>query len=148
RLMHDRDCLFRIIALGRFTTQHDAVGTIQYRITHVADFSTCRPGIVCHALKHLSCADGGFAGNVTLGDHHLLRNEDLSGRYLNAQITACDHDTVRLFENLVEVIDTLLVLNLGNDLNVLSSLTQHLANMFDVARLPNETGEDHVNLVL
>lgn len=45
-------------------------------------------------------------------DHHLLREEDLLGRDLHAQVTARHHDPVRLAQHLVEVDQALLVLDL------------------------------------
>ncbi|KAI7180396.1 Pyruvate [Hortaea werneckii] len=63
-------------------------------------------------------------------------------------VTTGDHDTVSDLENLVEVVNTLLVLDLGNDLDVLALLAEDLTDGQDVLLATNEGGEDHVHVVL
>jgi hypothetical protein len=65
--------------------------------------------------RHLRGGDDGLAGLVALLDHHLLRQEDLLGGDLHAQVAASDHDGVALLQDLVEVLDALLVLHLADD---------------------------------
>jgi hypothetical protein len=55
---------------------------------------------------------------VALLDHHLLREEDLLRRDLHAEVAARDHHAVGLGEDFVKVLDALLVLDLGDDLDV------------------------------
>ena len=146
--MHHGDSLLWIAALRCLTRQHDTVSTVEDSVTDVADFSAGWAWVVGHGLEHLSCANDGLAGNVALGDHHLLSDEDLAGWNLDTKVTTSDHDTVSLPQNLVEVVYTLLVLDLGNDLDVLALLAEHLADSSDVASTADERGEDHVDLVL
>lgn len=96
----------------------------------------------------MSGTDDRLALDVALGDHHLLSDEDLGGGDFDTKITTGDHNTVSLLENLVEVVDTLLVLNLGDDLNLLTLFTQHVTNVADVTSPTNERGKDHVDAVL
>lgn len=146
--MHHLDSLLGVVTLGGLTRQHDAVGTVQNGVANIADLSTGRARVVGHRLEHLGSADNGLAGNVALGDHHLLGNEDLSGRNLDTKVTTGNHDTVGLLQDLVEVVDTLLVLNLGNDLDLLAILAEDLTNGLDVAAAADKRGKDHVDLVL
>jgi hypothetical protein len=101
-----------------------------------------------HGLEHLGGTDDGLAGNVALGDHHLLGHEDLRRRDLDTEVTTGDHDTVRLLEDLVKVLDTLLVLNLDDDLDARAVGTEHLADLADVLSRTDERGKDHVDAVL
>ena len=66
---------------------------------------------------------------------------------IDAQVAARDHDAVRLLQDLVEVVDALLVLDLGDDLDILAVLAQHLADRLDVRASTDEGREDHVDAV-
>lgn len=101
-----------------------------------------------HGLEHLSRDDNGLASDVALGNHHLLGEEHLAGRNLNTQITTGDHDTIRLLQDGVEVGDTLLVLDLGDDLDVGTVRAEDLADVADILSAADEGGEDHVDAVL
>ena len=147
-VVHHGDRLNGVVTLGGLTRQHDAVGTVKNGVTNVADFSTGGARVVCHGLEHLGSANDGLSSNVALGDHHLLGDEDLAGRNLDTQVTTGNHDTVGLLQDLVEVVDTLLVLDLGDNLDVLAVLAEDLTDGRDVAAAADEGGEDHVNLVL
>jgi hypothetical protein len=73
---------------------------------------------------------------------------DLLGGDFNAEVTACDHDTVRDGENVVKVANTLVVLNLRDDLDVLARFTQALADLEDILPLADERRKHHVDTVL
>ena len=146
--MHHGDRLLGVVALGGLARQHDTVSTVKDGVANVGNLSTGGAGVVGHALEHLGGANDGLAGNVALGDHHLLGDEDLRGRDLDTEVTTGNHDTVSLLEDGVEVVHTLLVLDLGNDLDVLAILAEDLADGEDVLRAADERGEDHVDLVL
>merc|ERR1711928_244422 len=47
-----------------------------------------------------------------------------------------------------EVLDALLVLDLGDHPDVLPLLTEHVADLLDSVGVPDEGGEDHVNALL
>jgi len=101
-----------------------------------------------HRFEHLSSADDGLSGEVALGDHHLLGHEDLRGRDFDTEISTSDHDTIGFTKDLVEVGNTLKVLNLDDDFDVLSSFSQVSTNVLDVLSTTDERGEDHVDTVL
>lgn len=147
-LVHDGNGLLGVVTLGSLTGQHDTVGTVEDSVTDIRNLSTGGAGVVGHGLEHLGGANDGLAGNVALGDHHLLGDEDLGRRDLDTQISTGDHDTVGLAENVVEVVDTLLVLDLGDDLDVLAVLAENLTDGLDVVTGANEGSEDHVDAVL
>lgn len=147
-LGHHLDGLVGVVTLGGLTRQHDTVGTVKDGVGNIGHLGTSGTRVVCHGLEHLSGTDDGLTLDVTLGDHHLLGDEDLGGWDLDTKVTTGNHDTVSLLEDLVEVVDTLLVLNLGNDLDLLALLTQNLTDVADVATAADERSEDHVDLVL
>lgn len=147
-LVHHTDSLARVGTLGGLTRQHDTVGSVKDGVGDVGHLSTSGTGVVCHGLEHLGGANGGLTLDVTLGDHHLLGDEDLGGGDLDTKVTTSNHDTVGLLEDLVEVVNTLLVLDLGDDLDLLALLAKDSADVTDVAATTDERGEDHVDLVL
>ena len=147
-LAHHTNSLARVGTLGGFTRQHDTVRTIEHGVGNIRHLSTGGTRVVCHGLQHLSGANDGLALDVTLGDHHLLSDEDLGGGDLDTQVTTGDHNTVGLVQDLVKVVDTLLVLNLGNDLDLLTLLAKDIADVTDVTTTTDERSKDHVDLVL
>jgi len=147
-LVHHGHGLNWIVALGGLTRQHDTISTVQDCIANVADFGSGRARVSGHRLQHLSSADNWLSGDIALGDHHLLCNEDLARGNLDTEITTSNHNTVSLLQNLIEVVNTLLVLNLGNDLDVFAILAENLPDGSDVATTANKRSKDHVDLVL
>lgn len=101
-----------------------------------------------HRLKHLRRTDGRLSDYVALRNHHLLRKEHLTRGDLNTQISTCDHNTIARLENLVKVRDTLLILDLHDDLNVRAVRAKHGADVVHVLRATDEGREDHVDVVL
>lgn len=140
--------LARVRALGCLARQHDTVCAVSDGVADVADLSTSWPGVLDHALEHLGGADDGLASKVAHGNHLLLGGEHLSGGDLNTKVTTGNHDTIGLLENLGKVVQTLSVLDLGNDLDVLALLAEDLPDGLDVLTTTNKRGEDHVDVVL
>lgn len=131
-LVHLVDGLGRVVTLGSLTGKHDAVSAIGDGVTNVADLGTSRTRVLDHGLEHLGSADNWLAGDVAHGNHLLLGSKDLSGRNLDTEITTGDHDTVSGLENLGKVVETLSVLNLGNDLDVLALRSHNVTDVLDV----------------
>lgn len=147
-LAHLADGLVGVRTLGGLTRQHDTVSTVSDGVANVANLSTSGSGVLDHALEHLGGANDGLAGNVAHGNHLLLGSKHLGGGNLDTQVTTSDHDTVSLLENLREVVQTLPVLNLGNDLDVLALLAKNLTDGLDVLATADKRGKDHVDIVL
>lgn len=145
---HLADGFLGVVALGSLSRKHDAVGTVGNSVTHVADLGTGRAGVVDHGLEHLSGTDDGLTGHVAHGNHLLLRSKDLSCGNLNSEITTSNHDTVSLLQNLGKVVETLTVLDLGDDLDVLAVLAENLADGLDIITSADERGENHIHVVL
>ena len=99
-------------------------------------------------LEHLGRTDDWLSRDIALGNHHLLRHEYLTGRDLDSEISTSHHDTVRLLENLVKILHTLLVFNLDDDFDSRSLGSKHLSNMLDILSRADKRRKDHVNIVL
>lgn len=147
-LVHLLDGLGGVTALGRLAGKHDTVGTVSDGVTDVADLGTGGAGVLDHRLEHLSSADDGLASKVAHGNELLLSGENLSSGNLNTEITTGNHDTVSGLEDLSEVVKTLSVLDLGDDLDALALLTENLTDVVDVLGAADKRGKDHVDVVL
>lgn len=89
-----------------------------------------------------------YTTSTKVRTHHLLGHEDLGRGNLDTEVTSSNHDSVGDGEDLVEVNDTLLVLDLDDDLNVLAVGSEDLSDGEDVLGRSDERGEDHVDAVL
>ena len=138
-LAHLTDGFVGVRTLGGLTRKHDAVSAIGNSVTNIADLSAGGSGVLDHGLKHLGSADDGLAGNVAHGNDLLLSSKDLSGGNLDTQVTTGNHDTVGLAENLSEVVETLPVLDLGDDLDVLALLAKDVADVLDILTATDES---------
>jgi hypothetical protein len=114
------------------STYHDTVRAVSNSVADVADLGSGGAGVLDHGLEHLGRADDGLAGNVAHGNDLLLGRKHLGGGNLDTQVTTGNHHTVGLGENLGEVVETLAVLNLGDDLDVATLLTKNLTDVLDV----------------
>ena len=146
--VHGSDGLHWVRSLGSLSGKHDTVGSITNSVANIGNLSTGGTWVADHGLQHLGGTDDWLSGDVTHGNHLLLGNVDLLVWDLNAKITTSDHDTISLLEDVGEVVKTLSVLNLGNDLDVLALLAENLANGADVSTGADERGKDHVDVVL
>ena len=77
-----------------------------------------------------------------------LEQTDLLSRNLDAEITSGNHDAIRDGENVVKVANTLVVLDLRDDLDVLARFTQALADLEDILPLADKRRKHHVDTVL
>mmetsp|Transcript_40294 Transcript_40294/g.134368 ORF Transcript_40294/g.134368 Transcript_40294/m.134368 type:complete len:419 (-) Transcript_40294:165-1421(-) len=149
--VHHGDRLARVRALGRLARQHHAIGAVEHRVGDVGRLGARRARVARHRLKHLCRADAGLARDVALCDHHLLREEHLLRRDLDAQVAARHHDAVGGGENLVKVAHPLVVLYLGDDSDPLADHRvggdEARAHLVHVRRLADEGGEHHVHVL-
>lgn len=137
-LVHLADSFDRVTTFGSLSGQHDAVGSVGDGISDIADFGTGWARVIDHRLEHLGGADDGLSSDVAHGDHLLLSSKHLSCGDLNAQISASNHDTISLLQDLSEVVETLSVLDLGDDLDMLAIFTQDLADVLDILATADE----------
>jgi len=137
-LAHLADGKLRVGTLGGFSAKHDAVGAVDDGVADVADLGAGGARVLDHALEHLGRADDGLSGHVAHGDQLLLGGEYLCGGDLDAEISSGNHDAVGRGEDLLEVVEALPVLDLGNDLDVLPFLTQHFADGVNIRGPPNK----------
>mmetsp|Transcript_52938 Transcript_52938/g.105197 ORF Transcript_52938/g.105197 Transcript_52938/m.105197 type:complete len:224 (-) Transcript_52938:485-1156(-) len=147
RACHDLHCTLWEAAVGSLAGEHHAIRTVEHGVGDIRALGSSRPWVGYHRLEHLSGDNARLARVAAFGDHHLLLAEHLLRWNLHAQITTGHHHAIRLRKNFIELVQALLVLNLGDDLNVLASLAQRLANETQIIRRLDEGRRNEVDLL-
>ena len=118
------DSMIRAITLDRLdgeltdaglAGEHDRVGTVEHRVGDVGRLSPGRARRRDHRLEHLGGDDDGLGVAASGLDDLLLQHRDVLERHLDAQVTARHHDAVERGDDLVDVLDRLRLLDLGDD---------------------------------
>ncbi|KAH3665823.1 hypothetical protein OGAPHI_004011 [Ogataea philodendri] len=148
RVVHHGNGFQWVVTLCCLPRQHDTVSTVQNGVTNVRNLGSCWSWVVSHRLQHLGGTDNRLSSKVALGNHLFLHHKHLRSRNLDTQISSSNHNSVGLRENLVKVVHTLLVLDLGDDLDVLTFLAQDLSNLQNVVGRTDERSKHHVDLIL
>ena len=68
-------------------------------------------------------------------------------RNLHAKVTTCNHNSIRLVYDVRKIIKAFLVLDLGYYRNMLSRVTEYLADVLDLRSFAYEGGCDKINFV-
>ena len=144
-LDHRLECFNRIFTGSSFTGKHDRTCSLIDGIGNVCSLCTCRTWILDHGIQHLSCCDDLFAGTVYFGNNIFLNNRNIFKRDLNTHITTGNHDTVCGFDDTVDVVNTLLILDLCDDLNVVAAIFfEDIADLFDIGCCSGEGSSDEI----
>ena len=133
-LCHHLKGINRIFTSCCLTGKHDRIGSIVDRIGNVRYLRTCRTRITDHGIQHLCCCDNRCIMFIAFTDDLFLDVRHLACRNLHAKISSGNHDTIRCFNDGINVLNTFCILNLRNNTDVLSTviiqkftdLTDHL----------------------
>ena len=121
-LAHDAYGIDRIPARGGLAREHDGAGPVVDGVGHVADLGAGGAGVGDHALKHLGRGDHALAAHAADGDQMLLDGGQLGKWHLHAEVAARHHDALAGGADLVDVVHAGLVLDLGDDVDVLAAV--------------------------
>ncbi len=72
---------------------------------------------------------------------------NLFGGDFNPQISSRDQDSIRLFNNLINIVTARLTFNFWNDRNIFSRFIQTVSNLSNSFSISNEGSEDHVDVL-
>ena len=145
---HRLDCLDGILPARRLTTQHQCVSMTVDGIGNIGHFCTGRTGIGDHRMQHLGSHDNRFLLQDALVDDAALDAWNQLDRHLNAQVAACNHDSVRSVDDLINIVNTLLVLNLRDDFDIRVVLVKYLLNLLHIGSGTDEGVGDEVDVLL
>ena len=146
--IHGLHGLHRVLARGGLAGEHDGGGAVIDGVGHVGDLRPGGTGMLHHGVQHLSGGDGGLAAGHALGDHLLLQNGDLRKVDLHAHVAPGHHNAVGHGEDLGEVVDTVLILDLGNDADLGVHAVQQLADLPHVGGGADEASGYEVKALL
>ena len=147
-LAHDGDGVDWVVTSSGLTREHDAISSIENSVGNIGSLGTGWARSLAHGFEHLRSSDDWLGCDVSLLDHPLLGDEDLLGWDLHTKITSGDHDTVGGSEDLIVVVESLLVLDLGDNLNVSASWSENISDGLNILSLSDERGCDHVDALL
>ena len=146
---HGLQGLNGVLAGGGLSGEHDAAGAVKDRIGHVADLGTGRAGVADHRVQHLGGGDHVLSGRGGFGDHLLLNDRYLVGGDLHPQVAPGHHGPIGDREDLVKIVHTLPVFDLGNDTDVLTApLIQLRSDIQHILSPADKGGRDKVKVML
>ena len=153
RLLHDAhhggQCLQGILAAGGLAGEHDAAGAVEHRIGHIGHLRPGGPGVAHHGVQHLGGSDHRLARLKPLSDDLLLEDGHLGGGDLHPQVTPGHHDAVGGLQDLVDVVHALLILDLGDDADLLAAeAVQYLPHRLNISGPADKGSGNEVEIVL
>ena len=77
-----------------------------------------------------------------------LDRGDILQIHLDAEIAACDHNAVGGLDDLIDIIDALLILDLGDDLDVTLAAVEDLLYLIHVLARADKGVSDEVHIVI
>ena len=144
-LYHSTKGFYRIFSCCSLTGKHDRACSLINSICHVCCLRTGRSWIFHHGIQHLSCCDYLFACIIDLVNDLFLDNRNIFQRNLHTHISTGDHDSVCHFHNAVDIINALLIFNLGNNINVTAAV--FIQNLTDLQHILCCSGKRSCNKV-
>ena len=121
-LCHHLNCLYRIFTGSTLARQHNRTCTIIDCIGYIRCLRTCRTRILDHGIQHLCRCDNLLTSHIYLIDNHLLDNWDFLARNLHTHISTGYHNTIGHINDIVDVVNAFRILDLGNDIDVISTV--------------------------
>ena len=141
---HGLHCLHRVFACGGLPGEHYGAGTVIYSIGHIGDLRPGGPCVIDHGLQHLRGGDGALAHAAAGIDELLLDGRQLLEGYLHTQIATGHHDAVTDLADLLQVVDTRLVFDFGDNADGFAGmLGQEFLHIQDIL-LAGDKGAGHV----
>ena len=115
---HRTHSLNRILTTGCLAREHQRIGTGVDGVGNIGHLSTCGTRIVNHRVQHLRSHNHRLLLLLTLADKLALNTRNALYGHLDTQVATRNHDTIGSVDNLVDIVDTLLVLNFRYNLDV------------------------------
>ena len=143
--LYGLDWVFTISGLA---AEHNGVGAVVDGVCDIGDLGAGRARVLDHRVEHLRGHDDGLLRLDALADEHALDERDALNGHLDAEVSTSHHDAIYAVKNLVYVVDALLVLNLGNDLDRAVVSVEDVLNLLDVFCAAHEGVGNEVELVL
>mmetsp|Transcript_83454 Transcript_83454/g.150549 ORF Transcript_83454/g.150549 Transcript_83454/m.150549 type:complete len:264 (-) Transcript_83454:451-1242(-) len=133
------------LAVGCLTGEHDDISAIQDGVQDVGGLRARWAGSSFHGVQHLRGRHHELARQVALSDDHLLHQPHLLDVDFHAHVASGYHDAIACLDDLVDVVDALLILDFGDDLDGAAANAQGVPDELHVTRILHEGGGDEVH---
>ena len=130
----------RVLTNGGLVGGHGGVGAVEDGVGAVGSLCTSRNRGVHHGAEDLGSHDDRLGVLASQLDDALSGQRDLFQRALNGHVATGGHDAVEGLDDLFEVLQSLRLLDLGNDRDATAFLVHDLVGAVDVG---GETHEGH-----
>ena len=130
--------LRRIKTGSALAGEHNCRGAVINRIGDIRCFRPCWSGISDHGFQHLGRRNHMLSELFRPLDHSLLYNRHFLHGYLHSHIASCHHNSVRSLKNLVQVADSLHILDLRNHLHMAAACFQYPADLQNILPAPDK----------
>ena len=145
---HIANGFHRVLTGCGLTGEHNGRGAIINRIGHVVDLSTGGTGVIDHGFQHFGSGNNTLAQHAALESELFLNGGQLDEGNFNAQVTTGDHDTGANGANLLHIVNTGTIFDLGDDLDILAAIVvQQLADIQHIFLARNK-GCSHIVYIL
>lgn len=134
-----------VFANSGFAAEHDGIRLLEDRVGNVSNFCAGGHGIIDHAFQHMGGHDDGFAflqagfDNAALGDWELLVGD------FNTEITARNHNRIRLYDDFIHIANGFLVFEFGYKDRFVFRAIDHRPELADVFCFADEGKCDVIN---
>ena len=146
--VHDPHRAHRVLPRGGLRRQHDRGGTVVDGVAHVRGRSPCRAWVGDHGFQHLGGCEHRHPCLHRPADDLLLQGGNRLGSHLHPHVAARDHQTIRRIGDLVEVLDGLGTLDLGDQPGIGALLLHQPPQSAKVLGSPHERQRNVVCFVL
>ena len=139
------DRLDGVLADAGLAGEHHGVGAVDDGVGDVGGLGAGGAGVVDHRVEHLGGDDDRLGVALGQFDGALLDDRDLFEGHFDAEVAAGDHDAVEGGDDVVEVVDRLRLLDLGDDGEAAALLVHDPVDVVDVAAAADEGEGDDVD---
>ena len=126
---HGLRSLYGILTVSSFSGEHHCIRTVFYCIGHIGNLRSGRSWISNHGIQHLGRGNNQFSVEVTFFDNLPLQMRKTTSFHFYAQVSSCHHDSVCFINDGIQIIQSLLGLNLSDNLHLRAGIIQEGTNL-------------------
>ncbi len=113
--LHDFDAFKGVFTGGGFCGEHNGIGALEDGGRDIGDFCASGDRVSDHGFEHVGSDDDRFTEVNAAFNDGVLEDGDLFVGAFDTEVTAGDHNAVGDFDDGIEVTDSGLVFNFGDD---------------------------------
>ncbi|MPM77768.1 hypothetical protein SDC9_124776 [bioreactor metagenome] len=145
--LHRFDGLYRVFASRRLAGEHDGVGPVDHRVSHVVCLGARRPRVAYHRIEHLGRDYHRFALHTAFFDDLLLDHRHVLRIHLDAKVAPRHHHPVDDRQDFVDIFHGLARLHLRDYFRLRAGSFQDAAHLDNVLPVADEGYRDVVHVM-